>query len=84
MGLHVPFQLAGLRTGMVTKMTFVWPLSRVAASMHNQIALELENLTAELTGLGFPRGLALTLCVRGTGGTVSPLRHRWLRGIGEK
>lgn len=65
-------------------MTLVRPLSCVAASVDNEVALKLENLSAEFTGFGFPRGLVRTLGVRRAGRTVSPLRSGLLRGIGEK
>ena len=65
-------------------MTLVRPLSCVTASVDDQVALELEDLATELTGFGFPWGLALSLGVRRAGRTMSPLRAGWLWGIGEK
>lgn len=38
---------------MVAEMTLVGPFTSVAPSVHDQVALELESLAAELTGLGF-------------------------------
>lgn len=65
-------------------MTLVWPLSCVTASVDDQVALELENLTAELTGFVFPLALVLSLGVGRTGGAESPLRGGWLWRVGEK
>lgn len=65
-------------------MTLVRPLSCVTASVNDQVALELENLAAELTGFGLSRGLVLSLGVRGAGRTMSALRGGWLRGVGQK
>lgn len=65
-------------------MTLVRPLSSVAAPVDDQVALELEDLSAELAGFGFPRGLVLTLGIWRAGGAVSPLRGRGLRGEGEE
>lgn len=56
----------------------------MTAPVDNQVALELENLAAELTGFSFSRGLVLTLRVRRAGRTMSPLRGGWLWGVGQK
>lgn len=63
MGLHVALQFTCLRAGMVTQLALVWFFSSMAAPMHYQVALELEGLTTELTGLD------LVLCL-GRGGAV--------------
>ena len=55
----------------------------MTAPVDNQVALELENLAAELTGFSFPRGLALTLRVRRAGRSMA-LRGGWLRSVGQK
>lgn len=65
-------------------MTLVRPFSRVAASVDDQIALEFENLAAELTGFGFPQVLVLDLAIGRAGRTMSALGGGWLRGVGEK
>lgn len=84
MCLHMPFELAGLGTGVITQMTLIGPLSCVTASVDDEVALEFEDLSAELTGFGFPGGLVLTLCVWRAGRAVSPLRGGWLWCKGEK
>lgn len=38
---------------MVTEMALIGSFASVATSVHNQVALELESLATELTGLGF-------------------------------
>lgn len=50
---------------MVTQLTFVWFFSSVAASMYHQVALELEGLATELTGLDFVLCLGIGGVVRG-------------------
>lgn len=67
---------------MVTQVALVWPLSCVTASVHNEVALEFENLATELAGFYFPWGLALSLGIRRAGRTKS-LSGR-LRRIAEK
>ena len=47
-GLHVPRQLAALRTGVRTQLTSVWFLARVTSPVHRQVAAVLENLSAVL------------------------------------
>lgn len=47
----MPFQLAGLRAGMITQVALVRPLTSVTAPMYYQIALKLKGLSTELTGL---------------------------------
>lgn len=59
--LHVAFQLACLRAGMVTQLALVWFFSSMAAPVHHQVALELERLTTKLTGLD------LVLCLGRSG-----------------
>lgn len=58
---------------MVTQLALVWFFSSMAAPMHHQIALELEGLTTELTGLD------LVLCLR-RGGAVWWNWWQW-RGV---
>ena len=47
-GLHVPRQLAALRTGVRAKLTLVRLLSRVAPLVHSQVAAVLENFSTKL------------------------------------
>lgn len=69
-GLHVAFQFASLRTGMVTQLALVGFLARVASPMNNQITLKLERLAAELTGF------RLALCLW-WGGAVRRHGRQW-------
>lgn len=83
MRLHVPLELACLRAGVITQVALVWPLTCVTASVHNEVALEFENLATELTGFYFPWGLALSLGIRRAGRTKASLSG-WLGRIAEK
>lgn len=62
------FKLASLRTGVVTQLALVGFFARVASPMYNEIALKLEGLAAELTGLGLDLCLWRCGAIRGHGG----------------
>lgn len=72
--LHVALELARLRARMVAQLALVGLLARVAAPVHDEIALELEGLAAELTGLALGRRLRWR-CAR---------RHGWQRWRAEE
>lgn len=87
-GLHVAFQFASLRTGMVTQLALVGFLARVASPMNNQITLKLEGLAAELAGFRLSLCLWRSGAVRGhgrqrRGAQKGRLRTR-LEGVGIK
>ena len=50
-GLHVPRQLAALRTGVRTQLTSVRLLAGVAPPVHSQVAAVLEDFSAKLAGV---------------------------------
>ena len=56
-GLHVASELAALGAGVAAQVTLVWPLSRVAAPVHCQVAAVLEDLAAVLASVAPPAAI---------------------------
>ena len=79
MRLHVALELARLRARVVAQLALVGLLARVAAPVHDEIALELEGLAAELARLALGRRLRRR---RATGGHGRQRRRAQERGLG--
>jgi len=80
--LHVPRQLAALRTGVRTQLTPVWFLAGVTPPVHRQVAAVLENFSTILAGVVPSSPNQVLPCIRVKDGIETALLGKSLDGTG--
>ena len=81
-GLHVPRQLAALRTGVRTQLTPVWFLAGVTSPVHRQVAAVLEDFSTILAGVVSSPPNQVLPCIRVKYGIKPTLLGESLDGAG--
>ena len=81
-GLHVPRQLAALRTGIRTQLTPVWFLAGVTSPVHRQVAAVLEDFSTVLAGVVSSSPNQVLPCIRVKDGIEPALLGESLDGTG--